>query len=383
MKKRAFVLATAMLWSVVGPVKAADVEISGLVDVVQRMGDKRTTINSNFAGDSPFSDLRVKLFVDAWPSSQVGVMSEFLYDETLGSTNTFRADGAYLIFLGLGSPYLNVKAGKIPSPFGAWAPRTYSDKNPLIGLPLMYHYHTIAKNDRLPANYDSLQTYRAIRAPGKGGGMPILYDSCWNLGATIFGSSRRWEYNVGLSRGTPSSMKAATNEGVQIIGRVGVKPAIGLRLGASGAYGPYLVEGAAGVPKGMGIRDFKQRLFGVDAEYSVGHLTFNSEYVRNRWDSPNFHDGLANSSWYVEWRYTFLPGLNGAVRYSGTQFARVETGKGTREPWDSPVRRVESGLGYHFTQNARLKVIWQYTYSEDTTVGRRVDLVAGQLSVSF
>lgn len=357
-----------------------EVEVSGLVDMVHRQGDKRTTINNNLAGDSPFSDLRVKLFLDAWPSSNIGVLTEILFDESGGTVNVVRIDGAYAVFMG--TPAFNLKAGKIPSPFGAWAPRTYSDKNPLIGLPLMYHYHTIARSDRVPANFDTLQTYRRLRAPGRGGGMPILYDSCWNLGMVAFGGVGRWEYNVGVGRGTPSTMRASTNDGFQVIGRVGIKPMIGLRMGVSGAYGPYLVFGTTGLPSGARLEDYKQRLFGFDLEYGYGHLLFFSEFVRNRWDSPRIREGLANTSWYVEWKYTFWPGFYGAARYSGMRFDKIDDGKGGRRAWDSLARRVESGIGYHISRSARFKLVWQYNYFEGEAE-ERVNLYAGQLSVSF
>lgn len=356
--------------------------ISGLVDVVRRDGDRRSTLNNNLAGDSPFNDLRVKLFLDGWANSRFGVLTELLYDESGGTVNVIRFDGAYAVFLNLGTPYLNARVGKIPSPFGVWAPRTYSDKNPLVGLPLMQHYHTLARNDRVPANYDSLQTYRRLRSPGRGGGMPILYDSCWGDGVTLFGSSRKWEYNIGVAQGTPSSMRSSSNSGFQVIGRVGVKPIIGLRLGASGAYGPYLVFGATGLPRGAGYEDYKQRLFGFDAEYSIGHLIFYGEVVLNRWDSPNFQDGLGNSSWYVEWKYNLYPGLYAAVRYSGMRFDPVDDGKGGRVPWDSPVRRVESGIGYKIIPSARVKLVWQYTHAGDDRQ-ERTDILAAQASFSF
>jgi hypothetical protein len=212
--------------------------------------------------------------------------------------------------------------------------------------------------------------------------MPILYDSCWNLGLTAFGSGDRWEYNIGVGRGTPSTMKASTNDGFQVIGRIGVKPAVGLRLGASGAYGPYLVLGTPGLPPGARLEDYSQRIFGFDLEYSVGHLLFFSEFVRNRWDSPFIPEGLANTSWYLEWKYTFWPGLYGAIRYSGMRFDEISNGKGGRQTWDTPGRRVESGIGYRITRMARFKLVWQHNYFEGETQ-ERVDLYAGQLSVSF
>ena len=177
-----------------------NVDVSGLVDITHREGDKRSTINNNLAGDSPFNDLRVKLFVDAWPSSHFGVLTELLYDESGGTLNVIRFDGAYAVFLGVGTPYLNVKVGKIPSPFGSWAPRTYSDKNPLIGLPLMYHYFSSLRANQIPADSAELLAHRGQgqNTSGftgfKGGGsaqpfngLPMIYDPCWDFGAEAIG----------------------------------------------------------------------------------------------------------------------------------------------------------------------------------------------------
>jgi hypothetical protein len=324
----------------------------------------------------------VKLFLDAWTSPNIGVLTEVLFDESDNSSYVVRIDGAYAVFMGLGTPSLNLKVGKIPAAFGTWAPRTYSDKNPLIGLPLMYHYHTIARADRAPANFDTLQTYRASRAPGRGGGLPILYDSCWDIGVVAFGAVGRWEYAAGVTKGTISNPKAITNDGFQVVGRVGARPVIGLRIGASGAYGPYMTFGVRGLPKGARLEDYKQRAFGFDLEYSFAHLVFHSEFVRNRWDSPFIQEGLANTSWYAEWRYTFWPGLYGAIRYSGMQFDRIDDGRGGRRAWDNPIRRVESGVGYHISKMALFKLVWQHNYAEGEA-DERVDLFAGQVSMSF
>ena len=80
-------------------------------------------------------------------------------------------------------------------------PRTYSDKNPLVGSPLMYQYHTLLwyRFRPTPTRYCRGRpgpVRRRLRArPGGGRGMPIVYDSCWDFGAVVTGSARPFEFS--------------------------------------------------------------------------------------------------------------------------------------------------------------------------------------------
>ena len=59
-----------------------------------------------------------------------------------------RADGAYALWTPWKSRDLHLQAGNIPWPVGTWAPRKYSDKNPLIGEPLIYPAPHLASMER-------------------------------------------------------------------------------------------------------------------------------------------------------------------------------------------------------------------------------------------
>ena len=88
--------------------------------------------------------------------------------------------------------------GKIPWLLGTYAPRTYSDKKPLIGTPLMWYYHTTLRYDALPPTTDALLAaagtgqYGTSYAPGQPPrkGIPVLYDACWDVGVALNGSAQ-------------------------------------------------------------------------------------------------------------------------------------------------------------------------------------------------
>jgi hypothetical protein len=105
-------------------------------------------------------------------------------------------------------------AGKMPWIIGTYGPRTYSDRKPLIGTPLIYQYHTTLRYDAIPPNADALL---AVAGRGQYGvqyggatskfrGMPVIYDFCWDAGLAVTGSQSGLEYAVGMINGAPGWM---------------------------------------------------------------------------------------------------------------------------------------------------------------------------------
>src|SRR5262249_8893739 len=147
-------------------------------------------------------------------------------------------DGAYAMMTPWASRDLHVLAGKIPWAIGTWAPRTYSDHNPLIGSPLVYQYHTSLVWYAVPPNADALLASAGRGQYGvnyfgftMGRGMAVVDDSYWDVGVTVTGSQRPLEYALGVTAGTPGwgSTSQDENSGKTALGRIGLAPLPGLR----------------------------------------------------------------------------------------------------------------------------------------------------------
>ena len=106
----------------------------GLVSSIDGRELNRLTI-----GDSNFDPYRVRLFLDARLSPTLELHLQTLLHEGMWG---LRADGAYALWTPWAGRDVSLEAGKIPWPIGTYAPRAYSDRNWLVGTPLLYQYRT-------------------------------------------------------------------------------------------------------------------------------------------------------------------------------------------------------------------------------------------------
>jgi hypothetical protein len=337
--------------------------------------------------DGPFDPAQARLFADVRVDDRVQVFVQGVLDDT---SNPY-LDGAYAMFTPWPARDLHVLAGKLPWAVGTWAPRTYADKNPLVGTPLLYSRHTSLSWLAMPAGVDGL-----LAAAGHGDalgyaygtfGMPVVDDSYWDVGATLTGSERPFEYAIGVTAGTPgwASVHEDDNRGRTVLGRVGVAPLPGLRAGVSAARGPYL--GAwlrPALPAGRRVEDYDQRLLMADAEWSGGHVELRAEAARNGWRTP-FAGTLGVDAGYVEAKLASPWGAYAAVRADAMRFGEVTDSAGARRAWDADTDRLEAGGGWRFTRSVTGKLVWQRTWIDATTTtpSRRLELVAAQLVVAF
>ncbi len=139
-----FICILSLLLSVFPVEASSQLNFSALTSLGYTSWDNKSTINTMHRKDDPFNPVRINLFMDKWITPEVGVFLEFLWDAgippTGGSTKP-RINGAYAVLSPFETEALNFKVGYIPLPFGTWAPRTYSDRNPLIGIPLFQHLY--------------------------------------------------------------------------------------------------------------------------------------------------------------------------------------------------------------------------------------------------
>ncbi len=369
--------------------EASDIHLRGLLDLVE--AGRGPAFESNYLNDGStyFDAYRLRLFIEAEPSARFQIFTQFIY----GDPSNGRAYGAYLMFTPSPERDLHLLAGKVPWAIGTYGPRTYANRNPLIGMPLMYQYHSSLRWDQLVPSTDALllQAGRGqygvsyVPATASFRGMPSIYDVCWDFGLTLTGSARPLEFAVGMVNGTPGHPNTTQdeNDGKSILGRLGFSPIAAIRVGVSGAYGPYLhAKLEPQLPPGRHATDYHQGLGMADVELMAGQVELRAEGFVNRWETPTVGDLWVRGG-YVEGKLGFPAGFYAAGRWGTERFSEVRSSSGESEPWDYPVDRSEAGIGYRIAHGILAKAVYQRdTYVDD---GERepYDLYAAQLSVSF
>ncbi|MFC1608056.1 hypothetical protein ACFL47_08805 [Candidatus Latescibacterota bacterium] len=339
---------------------SAQIDLSALTSLGYTGLDTEDGINKMHRNDNPFNPLRATVFMESWIDDDVGFFLEFLWDSgdppTGGSTKP-RVNGAYAVISPFETDALNFKFGLIPSVFGTWAPRTYADKNPLIGVPLMQHYFVSHSGNHLFATTDEMRDSLDDESDDF---MSVAYDACWPYGVEAFGFFSKYEYALAVTKDTMSNPMSFGNDGAQVMGRFGVRPLIGMRLGISAEYGSYLREGSTGLPDGTSLESVAQKAVGFDIHYSRAHTNIFSEVVLNWWENPNLNKDMGCTVWYVEAKQKLMPGFYAAIRFDQMLFNEFTDSGGKSFNWDNDVTRIEAGLGYHLSRNTLAKVVWQH-----------------------
>lgn len=368
----------------VGAPVGAQLRISGQVDLLASTAPDERELNTNFRGDSPFNSFQVRIFGQHWVNDRVGVFTEALLDMKADP----RLSGAYLVVNDLfDQKWLSLRAGLAPSLIGSFGLRSsYYNANPLIGLPLIWQYRTTLDPSGLASNEDMLR-----RRAQNSRGLPLFYDSCWNIQWELMGEVGHFEYSLGVTPGSMSNPKEAVAvDGVQWLARLGAEPVPGLRLGISGGFGPYIAGPsfddeilATSFPGEA--EDYDQLMLGFDLEYSRGKARLFSEGYVSTWEAPLVAQELTVKGGYVEGRYDFLPEWFGAVRVGAMFFSDISAasdGSGAQAGWDDDVLRVESSLTYRMARELQIQLGWQHT---DFLTGSEAaeDLLAIQLRAVF
>ncbi len=389
MRALAALAVVALLAVSPGAAAASDVRFHGLLDLVATGRGDAQSSNVLARGDSPFDPYGTRLFADAQVDPHLAVHGQVVVRD---ATSPY-VEGAWLEYTPSAARDLHVLAGKIPWAIGAWAPRAYSDQNPLIGAPLMYQHHSTLVWYALPSGPDGLLAAAGSGDSGvnyfgspMGRGMPIVDDSYWDVGVTLTGSERPLEDAVGVTAGVPGwgNTSQDENNGRTLLGRVGLAPWPWLRAGVSGAWGPYLDEGLdPRLPAGQTASDYHQELTMADLELSAGHFELHAEGARNFWETPTV-GRLAVNSGYVELKVTSPFGGWAAGRLDAIRYGTIEDSSGESRPWDDDIDRLEAGVGWRFTRAALGKLVYQRSSFTGYEGPDRVhSLMAAQVSVAF
>jgi hypothetical protein len=229
------------------------------------------------------------------------------------------------------SPHYFLEMGKILSPLAAYSDRHLSTQNPLIR-------------------------------------QPYILTATYPVGIQVAGSSGWFDYRAAyLDLPAVNGNYGVTQSGSAFrpaLG-VGVTPLTGLRFGVTYTQGPYLDRDGAYVPQGSNWRDFDQRVWGFDFQFSRGYLEFNGQLVNFRYEVPYYFERTDDTSWYLELKYTWTPRFYGAARFGNYETAYLSSyGETYSLPRVVPGREfsdLELGLGYRLSANVLFKV----AYSSD------------------
>lgn len=337
--------------------------------------------------------LRVRLDASLRLGAHAAVLGEARADNGYG----FSLSALYLRLRPWRDHALDLQAGRIPPTFGAFARRGYGSDNPLIGVPLAYQYLTSLRADSLPATTDDL-----LRMRGRGYrtsyplgsqmadvGLPLVAIDRWDVGAELRLGVQPVSLAVAVTNGSLSDPRVHDdNDGKQVSGRVELRPAMGLILGASASRGQYLSRDAT-LPAEAQRDGYTQKALGFDFEYSRGYWLGRGEAILSAWSVPRVADSapadaLKATAVFVEGRYKIRPGLYAALRLDHLGFGRIagSLSQGRPPSWDAPVSRVEVGGGLSLRRNVQVKAVYQHDWRAGTPYPS-ADLVGAQALLWF
>ncbi len=334
---------------------AAQVQVSGLLDIVFRNAEEPDIVNLTFKNHSNFHTIRTRLFFDAPLSENSDLFVQLLTDQS-----SIVPYGAYLRVERLLEKNLNLNIGYIPATIGTYAARTYSDKNPLIGTPLLYNHHSniVPGRDEPVRNVEEFLEERGERYNT---GLPVIYDACWNTGLDLYGSIEKFDYSFGILAGAVSLTSVEQKKEVpQFTMRLAYNFSPGLVLGGSAFFGPYLSDQQFDdiLPPGRSFTDYINAGAGYDLYFAHRMLEIYSETFYALWEYPYLPD-LKVVAGYLEAKYKFAPGWYGAARFDFFEPSEIDNGDGGKEKWDYPLKRYEFGIGYKPSRNVTVKLVTQ------------------------
>lgn len=266
---------------------------------------------------------------------------------------------------------LDFQIGRIPPTFGSFTRHAYGNDNPLIGYPLGYQYLTSLRSDSVPANADELLFMR-----GRGWlsnfsignllpyrGLPLVTSFSWDTGVQVTTGWKFLDVTAAVTNGTLSDPRVDDdNSGKQFVGRVTVRPVVGLVVGGSASRGQFARQSLIDALPAPEDRQFIQTAYGADLEYSRDYFVVRADVVLSEWAipairAPFIDRPLRAGAFSLEGRYAFLPGMYVAARAEHLAFNRI-VGSLQTNTWEANVSRLEVGGGFYLQRNvvARISV---------------------------
>jgi len=329
---------------------------------------------------SPVFDGWLDLTLDAWYQKWVAAFVQGRLDGTTAGQGVVgeRVEQAWIRFMIPEEPAASLEVGKFAAPIGNFIERSDPRKNPLTTWPLAYDYVTA---------FAGLKEGRAALVANRTA--PTFYDwyvpiweEVYGTGAMESGSLKNLSYAVAVMNAAPGTQpdawtfRAGDFRYPNVYAHASWSPDITTRIGLTGSRGPFEHDNGPGTPPGEHAGQWPQTLAGVDLSFSKGSLEVWAEAYWTRFESPAVRR-LDLWTWYVEAKYTFLPGLFGALRV-----AQITFDDALGHQWDTDQTRVEVGGGYFFTRNLFLKATVQVNV--ETGAGDRPQaMLMLQLGLTF
>jgi hypothetical protein len=245
-------------------------------------------------------------------------------------------------------------AGKVQPVIGTFAPRHFSNRNPLIGS-------------------------------------PDAYSLDYPLGVVLSGDFSHADFRAAAVTLPPTHagyVPSATPRLRPAIG-AGITPVVGVRFGGSWTEGPYLNDALTSAElRSAPWTRYHQRVFALDARAAHGYLETFAEAARATYDIPGRAGAILGYTYYGEAKYTFTPRFYLAVRgeRNAYPFIRPSAANWTARKVDFV--NGELGAGYRATATTLLKLSlradrWWVAENASGFLGQGGPAVAFQVSQSL
>ena len=331
---------------------------------------------------------RLTLFCDAQIGPRIYVFAQMRADRGFDPTDTaaqVRMDEYAVRFTPWDDGRFSLQFGKFSNIVGNWAERHQSWENPFISAPLLYENITAVEDGSAPS---SARDFAAGILDAKYEYNPVIWGPGYTSGISAGGRLGLFDYAVAVTNAAlamrPDSWDVTQRNFAHpaVQARIGVRPNAMWRLGFSAGRGPYLRDEASPtLPRGRGIGDYREVVFGQDISYAWHHWQVWAEFYEARFEVPRV-GGADTFAYYVEAKYKFTPQLFGALRWNQQLFATVRDGTGGRAQWGHDVWRIDTSLAYRFTAHTQLKL--QYSFEHEDSAPRDLNsLLAVQFTVRF
>jgi hypothetical protein len=306
--------------------------VGGLLDSeIWKTDDASRLLSRNEGDAAPAARLHLWAVGDFMPRLQGCVMGEVTGGDAYGEGETeTELVQAYVRYSFKPPLRLLIEAGQMVTPIGNFSKRYLSNVNPLIGSP------------------DS-------------------YSVSYPVGLQVRGQAGRFDFGVAvLDR--PFVNDDYVPEG---IGRelrpaltAGVTPTAGTRFGAYATRGTYLGPGITPMlPVGDEWRDFRQVVYGVDAQFSRGYFELNGDFARSSYEVPGVPQSVRGLAYFIEPKYTWTPRFFTALRFERNDYPYIMP----ISPFfwihsNADLFDIEAGAGYRFGPGTILKLAYRRDY---------------------
>ncbi len=305
------------------------VRVEGIFDTEVWKTDDGSRLLSRNEGDTT-AGARLRLWATAEfrPGLQGFALAEVEGGRAYGEGDTeIELEQAFVRYTFSAPRSLVIDAGRIVTPLGNFSRRYLSSINPLIGTPDSYS---------------------------------LLYP----LALQVSGRLARFDYRAGLIDG-PLVREGYVPEDPGRSFRpalaAGVTPIVGFRLGGYATRGPYLGPGIeALLPVGDGWKQFRQSVYGLDAQFSRGYFELNGDFARASYEAPGAARPTRGSVWFIEPKYTFTPRFFIALRYERNDYPFIAPlAPGVWLATTAEFSDLEVGAGYRFGPGTLLKISYR------------------------